>query len=511
MTIQDMERILDMPRATIRYYEREGLIAPARAENGYREYTDEDIEALEKVRLMRALGCSVAQIRGMMRGEADMGRILMEKGQELDREIEEKANVREICEDICKSGQSFAQLDAKKYLSGTWRGQEPARPVEPPKETPAVVDPWRRFWARMLDWQIYTGIWSIALSFLWPAAQLSDNALLTLLDILLGDLTMILLEPLLLHFLGTTPGKWALGLRVAADGGGKLTLREARERTKGVLWHGMRLNIPVAEIHSMWKRYRDVRDGVPIYWEDGSFVVQKRRGSVVGYIALRALIAFVLVCCMGLGRMPVHRGPLTPEEFAENYNRMIWVYGAEAREIDAQGQWIDESEQPGVVVIRVWDSEEELSGLEMDVRGGTVQGVQLNMRASAGGDGNMVFVPTDAMARAAIALVCAESPWYREMLLLNSDELEILRFCEGLDPTGRRLIAEEIEGIELRFSTDEDTGAQVYRDGIEIGGWEIGYEARSTGGVYSTTDHSAVILPEGEDGVFEMEFRVRRK
>ena len=117
----------------------------------------------------------------------------------------------------------------------------------------------------------------------------------------------------------------------------------------------------------------------------------------------------------------------------------------------------------------------------------------------------------DAMARAAIALVCAESPWYREMLLLNSDELEILRFCEGLDPTGRRLIAEEIEGIELRFSTDEDTGAQVYRDGIEIGGWEIGYEARSTGGVYSTTDHSAVILPEGEDGVFEMEFNVRRK
>ena len=49
------------------------------------------------------------------------------------------------------------------------------------------------------------------------------------------------------------------------------------------------------------------------------------------YIALRLAIAFVLICCMGLGRMPVYRGTLSPQESAENCNHMTWVYGADQK------------------------------------------------------------------------------------------------------------------------------------------------------------------------------------
>lgn len=46
MTIKEIETLSGLPRANIRYYESEGLIAPKRAENGYREYSQADAEVL---------------------------------------------------------------------------------------------------------------------------------------------------------------------------------------------------------------------------------------------------------------------------------------------------------------------------------------------------------------------------------------------------------------------------------------------------------------------------------
>ena len=43
MTIREIEEQLGIPRATVRYYEREGLLSPARSGNNYRDYTEEEI------------------------------------------------------------------------------------------------------------------------------------------------------------------------------------------------------------------------------------------------------------------------------------------------------------------------------------------------------------------------------------------------------------------------------------------------------------------------------------
>ena len=55
MTIKEIETLSGLPRANIRYYESEGLIAPKRAENGYREYSQADAEVLLRVKLLQAL------------------------------------------------------------------------------------------------------------------------------------------------------------------------------------------------------------------------------------------------------------------------------------------------------------------------------------------------------------------------------------------------------------------------------------------------------------------------
>ena len=48
MTIKQLEQELEIPRATIRFYEKERLIAPKRSDNSYREYSDEDVAVLKK-------------------------------------------------------------------------------------------------------------------------------------------------------------------------------------------------------------------------------------------------------------------------------------------------------------------------------------------------------------------------------------------------------------------------------------------------------------------------------
>lgn len=484
MTIKEMEERLGMPRANIRYYEQEGLISPRRMENGYRDYGEEDVRTLEKVKLLRALGCSMEEIRQLKDGQRALYDILSHRSGAFAREMEAASQAREICEAICVSGEKFSDLDAKKYLSGAWKTEGEAKPIEGPKEVAPRASLWRRFWARMLDIQIYTGIWSAILCFVWPASQYSGNSLWTLAGIAAGDIIMIALEPLMLHFFGTTPGKWALGLRVHADGAGRLSLKAARARTRGVLWHGLAMNVPVIEIRTWWKRYKEAEAGEPMYWEDESYIEQRGRtgARAAVYIALRLAVALVLICCMGLGRMPVHRGMLTPEEFAENYNRLTWAYGVDqAVELQADGTWREKSEY----VIRVFG--DDLPQIEMETENGAVCGASMRIRVEAGEEGNMLFLPVSTMQSMAVSLVCAESPWYREMLPIGSDEMKILRFFEGLDPRETK--------------------------SFDAGSWQIEYGAECSGGVYPSAyeQGGVVILPQGEDGIFEMEFSVRRK
>jgi DNA-binding transcriptional MerR regulator len=51
----------------IRYYEKEGLIAPqARGDNSYRLYTDADVHRLRFIRLCRAMDMSLEEVRALL-------------------------------------------------------------------------------------------------------------------------------------------------------------------------------------------------------------------------------------------------------------------------------------------------------------------------------------------------------------------------------------------------------------------------------------------------------------
>ena len=76
MTIAELERRSGLTRANIRFYEAEGLLRPARRENGYRDYSEEDLALLLRVRLLRELGLPLAEIRQLRGGDLALGAAL---------------------------------------------------------------------------------------------------------------------------------------------------------------------------------------------------------------------------------------------------------------------------------------------------------------------------------------------------------------------------------------------------------------------------------------------------
>ncbi|WP_099868090.1 Cu(I)-responsive transcriptional regulator [Pararhizobium haloflavum] len=86
----------NLPPKTIRYYEDINLIRPTRAENGYRDYSVQDIHRLRFLQRARSLGFTIEECRHLLslydnknRASADVKAMTLEKIDQVDRKIEE--------------------------------------------------------------------------------------------------------------------------------------------------------------------------------------------------------------------------------------------------------------------------------------------------------------------------------------------------------------------------------------------------------------------------------------
>lgn len=66
MNIGDAARATGLPAKTIRYYEDIKLVIADRAENGYRNYSDQHIHKLTFVQRARSLGFSILECRTLL-------------------------------------------------------------------------------------------------------------------------------------------------------------------------------------------------------------------------------------------------------------------------------------------------------------------------------------------------------------------------------------------------------------------------------------------------------------
>lgn len=62
MLRKEIQEKTGLTRKAIEYYEEKGLIKPLKLENGYRNFSDEDLENLNKISLFRKIGLSISEI-----------------------------------------------------------------------------------------------------------------------------------------------------------------------------------------------------------------------------------------------------------------------------------------------------------------------------------------------------------------------------------------------------------------------------------------------------------------
>lgn len=66
MNIGEASRRSGLPPKTIRYYEEVGLVRPARAGNGYRDYRERDVHLLRFLQRSRSLGFTIEEARALL-------------------------------------------------------------------------------------------------------------------------------------------------------------------------------------------------------------------------------------------------------------------------------------------------------------------------------------------------------------------------------------------------------------------------------------------------------------
>lgn len=381
MTIKDVELQTGLARANIRYYEDQGFFSAARGENGYRNYSDENVDILLRVKLLRQLGFSLEEIHALQKGEQSLDRALAERESGLEAERRALDQALELCRAMRQEGADFYTLDARRYLDRLAREEA----VIERDRDPVRLFPWRRYFARTLDLQLYSALITFALQLnlrinLLRMQEEGGTLLLTLaaLAVMAGA------EILMLHFWGATPGKALLGLKILREDGSRLSLAEAAARTVSVtaFFGGSlllgQLPVPLCALAGLamliwacWQVYHER----PLFWEgEGELYLEgstrerafwengRNYFRVAGWLAAFAASIGLMVGGHFLAARPPHMGDsLTAEEFVDNYNQcMAFTYGEEnlSRRLTVEGTFEDVERDDGTVIIQIMENDQ---------------------------------------------------------------------------------------------------------------------------------------------------------
>lgn len=117
MRINEVEARSGITKKNIRFYEEQGLLSPRRdAANGYREYGDEEIAALKRIKLLRKLGVPIEEIRRLFAGEHTVGDVMRRQLVTLEREQRNLEQSALLCQELSGFDAPADELDAEAVL-----------------------------------------------------------------------------------------------------------------------------------------------------------------------------------------------------------------------------------------------------------------------------------------------------------------------------------------------------------------------------------------------------------
>ena len=113
-----MEARCGVSKKNIRFYEEQGLLAPRRdASTGYRDYGDEELAVLRRIKLLRKLGVPIEEIRRLFAGEHTVGDVMRRQLVTLEREQRNLEQAETLCRELTDFDRPAAELDAEAVLT----------------------------------------------------------------------------------------------------------------------------------------------------------------------------------------------------------------------------------------------------------------------------------------------------------------------------------------------------------------------------------------------------------
>ena len=180
-----------------------------------------------------------------------------------------------------------------------------------------ALDLWQRLIARCIDFGAY---WLLIYAYRYFAYNRSMG-----LAYVISLLIIILVEPLMIRFFKTTPGKAVFGIRVSAPGGKRLSFIEAYARTFYMISIGLGfIVIPLYNVYRLYKSYKHYMESGETQWDEGyeyTFKIRNSRLITTTGALCAVVIAAAVIVFPSAAQMPKHRGDITLEQFTENVNR----------------------------------------------------------------------------------------------------------------------------------------------------------------------------------------------
>lgn len=100
MLRNEIQHKTGLTRKAIEYYEEKGLINPQKNENGYRNYSENDLNILKKIALLRKIGMNVGEIENYLFSEGkSLAKFLRYKQHQLDIEYQKLEIIELILEE----------------------------------------------------------------------------------------------------------------------------------------------------------------------------------------------------------------------------------------------------------------------------------------------------------------------------------------------------------------------------------------------------------------------------
>ena len=243
-----------------------------------------------------------------------------------------------------------------------------------------VRHPWRRFFARSLDLGIYS-VLVLTIGYYVFKISFSNDPLSNVLDTFFACLIMLALEPLMLSTLGTTPGKWIFGLVVRDKSGDKLCYLDGFRRTFGVFSRGLGFSIPLYNIYRQYVSYKTCEAGQVLSWDEGpSYRIKDTNGfRFIGLFGGWVLIIVIIFMLVFRGALPINRGPISLEEYVENYNYFLRYYEiGTQRHLLPDGTWSKERARLDNNVVYMYGST-KLPSHEFVEKDGNIQKIVLHL------------------------------------------------------------------------------------------------------------------------------------